>query len=95
MACYPKFYGGVPSARHLGLLLKKRIPAGMLAVGGLWPILKQMSWAHEVVANLDYLRELRAYSKSGGRFPDLSDQHLWAKDLVTGRRTPTLRAYVP
>ncbi|MCC6669100.1 MAG: B12-binding domain-containing radical SAM protein [Polyangiaceae bacterium] len=95
MACYPKFYGGIPSARHLGLLLKKRIPAGMLAIGGLWPILKQMSWAHEVVANLDYLRELRAYSKSGGRFPDLSDQHLWAKDILTGRRTPTLRAFVP
>ena len=95
MACYPRFYAGAPSARNLGVLRRRSIDPGMLMVGALWPFLKQMSWAHEVVANLDYLRELRRHSRHGTPFPDLGDRHLWAKDLISGRNTPRLRSLVP
>ncbi|MCC6214673.1 MAG: B12-binding domain-containing radical SAM protein [Polyangiaceae bacterium] len=95
MACYPRFYAGAPSARNLGVLRRRSIDPGMLVVGALWPFLKQMSWAHEVVANLDYLRELRRHSRYGTPFPDLGDRHLWAKDLISGRNTPRLRSLVP
>ncbi len=89
LACYPYFYATRPLLRHVRLLFTKRPSPAMIGIGASWPFAKQYCWTREVMANTDYLRELRKVGRNGQRFPDLNGHRLWAKDLLSGR---TLRA---
>jgi radical SAM superfamily enzyme YgiQ (UPF0313 family) len=60
LACYPAFYS---SGRHM---LRQVFPSmvrplspEILLVGLTWPIVKQLCWSREVLANWDYMRDLR------------------------------------
>jgi anaerobic magnesium-protoporphyrin IX monomethyl ester cyclase len=67
LSCYPAFYGPSYYSRGLTGALGRRVDPFVVAVGALWPLAKQLSWAREVGANLDYLLALRRLERRGGR----------------------------
>lgn len=86
LACYPAFYTSMNVREQARLVLAKRPSPAMIAIAATWPFIKQLCWAREVAANLDYLVALGQYSHNNiHTFPDLGSRRLWAKDLVSGR----------
>lgn len=93
LACYPAFYATAGIRAQLELIRAKRPTLGMVAIAASWPFVKQAAWSREVAANLDYARALWRISRDpAAGFPRLSDEHLWAKDLLSGRAGRARRA---
>jgi radical SAM superfamily enzyme YgiQ (UPF0313 family) len=92
LACYPAFYARRRVLDQLRLMRSKRPPLSLLFIGGTWPLVKQACWTRELVANLDYMRELRRMNSTSNQFPDLGRSGLWLKDLVSGRAVRSARA---
>lgn len=92
LSCYPRFYARPNVRESLRLLLKKRPPLAVMLIGASWPLVKQLCWAREVAANVDYVRELRRVSARHDEFRPLNRSSLWLKDLVSGRALRRARA---
>lgn len=83
LACYPAFYGTQYYTQH-GMKAFGKSPV-VVGIGALWPLVKAASWSREVVANVDYMRALRARDpKRSVSFPNLQ-RNLVTKDILSGR----------
>jgi radical SAM superfamily enzyme YgiQ (UPF0313 family) len=94
LACYPAFYGKQNPWREARRVLPHWPAVVALAIACTWPAARHLTWGREVIANLDYIRELRRVHDcaSGRAFPMLSQRRLWAKDLLSGRTVKRLGA---
>ena len=85
LACYPAFYTPDFWLRHLRTAWARSPTNAVLALGATWPLMKGLSFARELAANVDYVRALRQHERKGGSFPELGDRDLWIKDALSGR----------